>query len=66
MSDLTSLIDTFLTKFCPHNVALCPEAAEVLHRHNWPGNVREVRNVIERASILIGAGREIRPEHIVI
>jgi DNA-binding NtrC family response regulator len=66
MSDLSSLIQAFLTKLCPHNVVLSPEAAEILEHHSWPGNVREVRNVIERASILAGTGREIRPEHIVI
>jgi transcriptional regulator with GAF, ATPase, and Fis domain len=66
MSDLNSLIQAFLAKFCPHNVVLSPEAADVLSHHTWPGNVREVRNVVERASILVGAGREIRPEHIVI
>jgi DNA-binding NtrC family response regulator len=66
MSDLGSLTQAFLGKFCPHNVALSPEAAAVLRQHTWPGNVREVRNVVERASILMGPGREIRPEHIVI
>jgi DNA-binding NtrC family response regulator len=66
MSDLASLAQAFLTRFCPHNVTLSPEAAAVLRQHTWPGNVREVRNVIERASILMGPGREIRPEHIVI
>jgi len=66
MSDLGALTQAFLTRFCPHNVALSPEATEVLRQHTWPGNVREVRNVIERASILMGPGREIRPEHIVI
>ena len=45
---------------------LTPEAASVMQQHTWPGNVREVRNVMERASILIGSGFEIRPEHIVI
>ncbi len=66
MSDLESLTQFFLTKFFPHNVSLSPEAATVLRQHTWPGNVREVRNVIERAGILMGTGREIRPEHIVI
>jgi DNA-binding NtrC family response regulator len=66
MSDLGSLTQAFLSKFCPRNVALSPEAAAILQQHTWPGNVREVRNVIERASILMGTGREIRPEHIVI
>jgi len=66
MDDLASLTQAFLAKFCPRSVVLSPEAAAVLRQHTWPGNVREVRNVIERASILMGPGREIRPEHIVI
>jgi two-component system response regulator AtoC len=31
---------------------LSPEAAEVFLRYRWAGNVRELRNVIERASVL--------------
>jgi DNA-binding NtrC family response regulator len=66
MSDLSSLTQAFLTKLCPRNVVLSPEADAILRQHTWPGNVRELRNVIERASILMGAEREIRAEHIVI
>jgi NtrC-family two-component system response regulator AlgB len=29
-----------------------PEAREALARHRWPGNIRELRNAIERAAIL--------------
>ncbi|HEY1464583.1 MAG TPA: sigma-54 dependent transcriptional regulator [Terriglobales bacterium] len=66
MEDVPSLAQTFIAKFCPHNVVLTPEALSVLQQHSWPGNVREVRNVIERATILAGQDREIRPEHILI
>ena len=31
---------------------ISPEALEVLKRYNWPGNIRELRNVVERAVIL--------------
>ena len=31
---------------------LSPEVAKVLRRYEWRGNVRELRNVIERAMIL--------------
>jgi len=58
--------ESFLARFCPHNVLFSPEAIELLQQHTWPGNVRELRNVVERASILLGQGREIRPEHIII
>jgi len=66
LDDLPLLTQSFLTKFCPHDVTLHPEAMAVLQQHTWPGNVRELRNVIERASIVVGQGREIRAEHILI
>lgn len=31
---------------------LSPDALELLKRHQWPGNIRELRNVIERSIIL--------------
>jgi DNA-binding NtrC family response regulator len=43
--------------------AFSPDALAALHRHNWPGNIRELRNVIERAVLLAGAG-VIAPNHL--
>jgi two-component system, NtrC family, response regulator AtoC len=34
-------------------LALAPEAVEYLRRQPWPGNVREVQNVLARAAILV-------------
>lgn len=45
---------------------ISPEALEILRQHSWPGNVREMKNVVERAYILSGSGPMIRPEHLVI
>jgi DNA-binding NtrC family response regulator len=42
---------------------LSPEAIDVLLEHAWPGNVREMANVMEHAYILSGAQR-ITPEHL--
>ena len=42
---------------------LTPEAIEALTAHDWPGNIRELANAIERASILSGGG-PILPEHL--
>jgi two-component system nitrogen regulation response regulator GlnG len=39
-------------------------AAEILLRYHWPGNVRQLRNVIRRASLL--ASEAIEPEHLTI
>jgi len=33
---------------------ISPEAEQALRRYSWPGNLRELRNVIERAVILAG------------
>ena len=41
------------------------DAIEVLNRHDWPGNVREVKNVIQRA-IVLSDGQDIRAEHLSI
>jgi DNA-binding NtrC family response regulator len=43
--------------------AFSPDALAALHRHTWPGNIRELRNVIERAVLLAGAG-VIAPNHL--
>ena len=43
----------FFTRNSPRKVlGFKPEAIEILQRHNWPGNIRELRNVIERCAIL--------------
>jgi DNA-binding NtrC family response regulator len=65
MEDLPLLTESFLAKFCPHDVVISAAASALLQEYSWPGNVRELRNVIERASILVGQGGEIRPEHII-
>ncbi|MFP2930118.1 sigma 54-interacting transcriptional regulator [Pyxidicoccus sp. 3LG] len=42
---------------------LSPEAREALLRYHWPGNLRELRNVMERA-VVLGAVDVLRPEHL--
>ena len=32
--------------------AVAPESPGAPHRYHWPGNIRELRNVIERAMIV--------------
>jgi DNA-binding NtrC family response regulator len=43
--------------------ALSREARRLLEAYPWPGNIRELRNVMERA-ILLCDGGEITPEHL--
>jgi DNA-binding NtrC family response regulator len=42
---------------------LSPAAIESLHGHSWPGNIRELENVIHFA-LLMSSGEEIHPEHL--
>jgi DNA-binding NtrC family response regulator len=42
-------------------VALSPAAETALLQYPWPGNIRELRNVLERA-ILLGAAARIEPQ----
>jgi limonene hydroxylase len=35
-----------------------------LHLHSWPGNIRELKNTIERAFFLAFKENEIKPEHL--
>jgi transcriptional regulator with GAF, ATPase, and Fis domain len=65
MSDLEAIASAFVAKYDPR-LTLTREALQVLLQHRWQGNVRELRNAIERATILAGAGREIRAQHIVL
>jgi two-component system, NtrC family, response regulator AtoC len=39
------------------------EAMKLLMAYHWPGNIRELRNVMERALLLCTSG-DIRPEHL--
>jgi two-component system, NtrC family, response regulator AtoC len=36
----------------PHPLRFSPDALDCLERHAWPGNLRELRDVVERAAIL--------------
>lgn len=45
------------------NVSFSKEALEIFIQYNWPGNIRELRNVINRLSVNY-AKEEIKPEHL--
>lgn len=56
--DIPLLVDTFLTDVCADygiaKKAIDKDALEALKQHNWTGNIRELRNVVERLIILSG------------
>lgn len=54
-NDILVLADQFIknfsNEFCKSNVYLSKEAKDKLMCYSWPGNIRELKNVIERAMI---------------
>jgi transcriptional regulator with PAS, ATPase and Fis domain len=41
-----------------------PAAIDLLEKYDWPGNIRELQNEIERAVVLAPHGESIGPEHL--
>lgn len=56
--DIPLLVDNFLsdiaTEYGQAKKSIDKKAMEALQRHNWSGNIRELRNVVERLIILSG------------
>jgi two-component system, NtrC family, nitrogen regulation response regulator NtrX len=65
--DVVPLVEHFVQAFSADNnfkpKTFTPAAMEILRKHPWRGNVRELRNTIERLLIMV-EGPEIRPEHL--
>jgi len=56
MEDIPVLVEHFSTQIALQNSwkpkSFMPEAIEELKRYSWPGNIRELRNVVERLLLL--------------
>ena len=56
VEDILPLTRHFVEQICQDlrrpTLRIGRQTAEMLQRHNWPGNIRELRNVIERAIIM--------------
>lgn len=58
--DIPGLLNHFLAKASEEygrSLAFSPEALDELTRHSWPGNVREMENLMERLVIMAEEGR---------
>ena len=73
IEDLPLLIEHFVKQIAP-SLGISPPmvtdaALSALMQYDWPGNIRELRNVVERCTLLAGAsggiGVEVLPREIV-
>ncbi len=57
-----SFLNEFSNKFNKQVVSISDDAMELLVKQPWRGNIRELRNAIERA-VLIANGKELKKSH---
>jgi DNA-binding NtrC family response regulator len=58
--DIPPLIDHFLRHYAPNkNLTISKDAFSALYDYTWPGNIRELRNIIQRIALF--AEEEITP-----
>jgi DNA-binding NtrC family response regulator len=66
--DIPLLVDKFLADICAEygiaKKSIDKDAISTLQQHNWTGNIRELRNVVERLIIL--SGKSITPQDVEI
>jgi two-component system NtrC family response regulator len=61
---ITRLHDALASELPGAPAVISPEALERLLSYAWPGNIREIRNVLERAMILAKGQEAILVEHL--
>src|SRR5690554_236102 len=70
IEDIKLLSEKFLLKYGVEYkdrlITITPEALSVLERYSWPGNIRELENVLQQAVIMCDKQVEIKdlPEHL--
>jgi transcriptional regulator with PAS, ATPase and Fis domain len=57
------MVARYATKFGKKLFGVCPEALRALEAFPWPGNIRQVENVLQQA-VLVSAGSELRIHHL--
>jgi two-component system, NtrC family, response regulator AtoC len=66
-TEIRPLAEIFIERACAESnrspLPLSPEASALLHRYSWPGNIRELKHMMERA-VLLCPGNAITPEYL--
>lgn len=59
--DIPLLVDLFLKRY-GETITFSPDALELLSQYDWPGNMRELSNVIRRTAAISSEGAVITPD----
>jgi DNA-binding NtrC family response regulator len=52
--DIALLVEHFFGRFAPEkNIRVHADASRALSQYSWPGNIRELRNVVQRLSLFV-------------
>jgi len=62
LEDLPELVSFLLQKHGYAHGTLDQQTLQVLQQYHWPGNIRELNNLLERA-IILAQGRPLHPTH---
>ncbi|WP_245909389.1 sigma-54-dependent Fis family transcriptional regulator [Sphaerotilus hippei] len=64
-TDLMALVDRILERECPgRGLQLSPEVARLFKGYRWPGNVRQLFNVLRTACVMAASERVITRDHL--
>ena len=62
IEDLEGIIEHIFKELGSAGTKISPEALNILRTYSWPGNIRELRNVLER-SLLLSKNQTVTPAH---
>jgi transcriptional regulator of acetoin/glycerol metabolism len=65
-NDLEALIRLIVSRIAPagENFEIAPEVMDMFLRHPWPGNIRQLSNLLRTAIVMAGDDGQIRTEHL--
>jgi DNA-binding NtrC family response regulator len=64
--DVAELAALFAIQSSSGRASFGPDAVDKLTDYSWPGNIRQLRNIVQRAVVFAEGADEIRAEHVVL
>lgn len=61
-SDISGMVEHILTYYGYTHFPIAPDVISLLQEYTWPGNIRELRNMLERA-LLLTQGEQLTTAH---